>query len=173
PRYMSPEQVRGHAVDTRSDLYSCGVIFYELLTGDAPFRAASVAELIAKLLYDTPPVLPDRFPQLLRETVQRLLMKDPAQRFVDAHEFDHALEQCETESRAGAGAEAALDSTMQSGQGAAPITREGPRSLNPDVRSGQSRVGRGDMAHGETLASGQTPAAGGAGAGAGSAAGPP
>ena len=119
PRYMSPEQVRGHAVDARSDLYSCGVIFYELLTGDAPFRAASVAELIAKLLYDTPPVLPDRFPALLQQCVQRLLLKDPTQRFADAHAFDAALEQCESVCREVSGTDLALDSTMASGRGSA------------------------------------------------------
>ena len=153
PRYMSPEQVRGHAVDARSDLYSCGVIFYELLTGDAPFRAASVAELIAKLLYDTPPVLPDRFPPLLQQCVQRLLLKDPAQRFADAHAFDAALEQCEGVCREVSGTDLALDSTMASGRGSAAA---------PIVAAASAVHGRSQLGAGAT----QTAAGAGSGSGA-------
>ncbi|MCC6996217.1 MAG: serine/threonine protein kinase [Deltaproteobacteria bacterium] len=160
PRYMSPEQVRGHAVDARSDLYSCGVIFYELLTGDAPFRAASVAELIAKLLYDTPPVLPERFPSLLQQTVQRLLLKDPSQRFADAHAFDAALEQCEGVCREVSGTDLALDSTMASGRGSAAA---------PLVAAASAVHGRSQLGAGAT----QTAPASGAGSGSGPSAGAP
>jgi TolB-like protein/Flp pilus assembly protein TadD len=82
--YMSPEQVRGESVDERTDIFSCGVILYELATGSRPFQGRSVPELASAILRDTPrPAtelragLPDR---LLR-IIDRCLKKKPEDRF--------------------------------------------------------------------------------------------
>jgi len=86
-RYMSPEQVQGKAVDERSDLYSLGVILYELLAARPPFMARDPAELWREILHDRPPPLadvnPDAVPGLARIT-DRLLEKEPAERFRSA-----------------------------------------------------------------------------------------
>ncbi len=84
PNYMSPEQARGEPLDCRSDLYSLGVVFYELITGRLPFVADTPAALIYKHAYEEPEpphvVNPD-VPPFLEEIVTRLLAKDPNDRY--------------------------------------------------------------------------------------------
>ncbi len=55
--YMSPEQVQGRAVDHRTDIFSLGVILYEMASGRRPFEGRSTAELVSSILRDTPPVV--------------------------------------------------------------------------------------------------------------------
>ena len=100
PNYLSPEQGRGDTLDGRSDLYSMGVVFYEMLTGAVPFRSETPAGLIFKHVYEPPPpakgLRPD-LPPFLEEVLDRLLEKDRDQRYAsadevlgDLHEFlDH------------------------------------------------------------------------------------
>src|ERR1043165_2657170 len=57
PAYMSPEQVRGDALDVRSDIWSLGVILYELISGRLPFRGSTPSAVIAKILVDPPEAL--------------------------------------------------------------------------------------------------------------------
>ncbi len=153
PRYMSPEQVKGQGVDARSDLYSCGVIFYELLTGDVPFRAASLAELIAKLLYDPVPPLPERFQEPLRGVVAQLLMRDPAARFADAHAFDEALERCEAACRGPGFDDSPLGAPLSFG--ATAVGMAGAVSLGSSGASGAGSAGAGGSAAGTPAPSGQ------------------
>jgi eukaryotic-like serine/threonine-protein kinase len=93
PEYMSPEQVLGRPVDARTDLYSLGVIFFELLTGACPFDG-NVATLLRQHLSSEPPALPAAIaaanPQLAR-IVRMLLAKDPKNRFQTAAELAEAL----------------------------------------------------------------------------------
>ncbi|MGB8931487.1 MAG: serine/threonine-protein kinase, partial [Anaeromyxobacteraceae bacterium] len=93
-RYMSPEQVQGKHVDERSDLYSLGVILYELLAARPPFMARDPAELWREILNERPPPLaavnPDADPDLARIT-DRLLEKEPALRFRSAEDVLAAL----------------------------------------------------------------------------------
>jgi serine/threonine-protein kinase len=94
-QYLSPEQAQGHAVDARSDLYSIGILLYELLTGSVPFEAESAVTIALKQVSEDP-VPPSRrgaaVPPMLEDVVMRALAKDPARRFQDADEFIRALE---------------------------------------------------------------------------------
>jgi beta-lactam-binding protein with PASTA domain/predicted Ser/Thr protein kinase len=94
-QYLSPEQAQGHAVNARSDLYSIGIILYELLTGRVPFDAESAVTVALKQVSETP-IPPRRLnpavtPEL-EAIVLHALAKDPADRFADADEFIAALE---------------------------------------------------------------------------------
>ncbi|MCA9524186.1 MAG: protein kinase, partial [Myxococcales bacterium] len=93
PKYMSPEQARGEAVDHRADLYALGVILYEMLSGRLPFEASSSMKLILAHAQEPPPPLPAEL-ALSAETealVMRLLAKDPAQRFQSSEETIAAI----------------------------------------------------------------------------------
>jgi serine/threonine-protein kinase len=94
-QYLSPEQAQGHAVTARSDLYSIGIVLYELLTGKVPFEAEAAVTIALKQVSE-PPVPPSQInpavtPEL-EAVVLRALAKDPADRFADADEFIAALE---------------------------------------------------------------------------------
>jgi eukaryotic-like serine/threonine-protein kinase len=96
PEFMSPEQARGERLDGRSDIYSLGVILYELLSGKLPFEANQPMEHIQKHIKEQPIPLqlraPTReFPAGLWEAIARALSKDPSQRFQSAGEFGQAL----------------------------------------------------------------------------------
>ncbi|HVF79150.1 MAG TPA: Stk1 family PASTA domain-containing Ser/Thr kinase [Solirubrobacteraceae bacterium] len=94
-QYLSPEQAQGHAVNARSDLYSIGIILYELLTGKVPFEAESAVTIALKQVSEAPiapsAINPAVTPEL-EAVVLRALMKDPQERFADADEFIAALE---------------------------------------------------------------------------------
>jgi tetratricopeptide (TPR) repeat protein/TolB-like protein len=87
PAYMSPEQVRGEPVDARTDLFSFGVLLFELATGRRPFEGASAAELVSSILRDPPPDLAmvrADLPAGLGRIVGRCLEKNPRQRIQTA-----------------------------------------------------------------------------------------
>ncbi len=83
PAYMSPEQVRGETVDHRSDIFSLGVVFYEMLTGARPFQGATLRELAASITAQQPQAVSVRkplVPRVLSDLVARCLDKDPTAR---------------------------------------------------------------------------------------------
>jgi beta-lactam-binding protein with PASTA domain/tRNA A-37 threonylcarbamoyl transferase component Bud32 len=93
-QYLSPEQAQGHAVTSASDLYSIGVILYEMLAGRLPFEGDSAVSVALKHLSEAPPPIsgfrPDVDPNL-EAVVQRALAKNPEQRWQSADEFASAL----------------------------------------------------------------------------------
>jgi serine/threonine-protein kinase PpkA len=86
PRYMSPEQVLGKPVDARSDLYSLGVVFYEMLSGKKLFETASPAQLAQLHLNAPPPRLPAHLSGY-QPILDRLLAKNPEERFQSGREL--------------------------------------------------------------------------------------
>jgi serine/threonine protein kinase/tetratricopeptide (TPR) repeat protein len=91
--YMSPEQASGRPVDTRSDIFSFGVVLYEQLAGRHPFSAASDVELLQTIIQGTLEPLPDDVPLALRHIVEKTLAKDPAQRYQSMREMVADLKQ--------------------------------------------------------------------------------
>ena len=97
PEYMSPEQARGEALDSRSDLFSLGCVLYEMATGVSPFRSDSTIATLRRIVDDRPAAIASLAPELppwFSYIVERLLSKDPAQRFTSASEVALLLEQC-------------------------------------------------------------------------------
>ena len=92
PGYMAPEQILGHAVDARADVFALGAVLYETLSGRAPFARDTVAAALSATLYDDPPSLGDS-PELLAwdAALRGALAKKPDQRFPSAHHAADAL----------------------------------------------------------------------------------
>jgi serine/threonine protein kinase len=91
PHYMSPEQGHGETLDERSDLYSLGIILYEMLTREKPYRAENPMAIVYKHRKDALPLLPVKFAQV-QPVLERLLAKDPKDRYASAVEAAGALE---------------------------------------------------------------------------------
>ena len=91
PRYMSPEQARGRRATPATDVYSVGIVLYEMLAGRPPFDEHSAVELALRHLHDRPPKLPSRTPGRLDEIVARALAKEPRKRYADGAAMADAL----------------------------------------------------------------------------------
>jgi serine/threonine protein kinase len=97
PEYMSPEQARGAPLDGRSDLFSLGCVLYEMATGVSPFRSDSTIATLLRIVDDKSAAIASLAPEIpswFSYIVERLLSKDPAQRFASASEVASILEQC-------------------------------------------------------------------------------
>ena len=125
-QYLSPEQARGTATDQRSDLYSLGVVLYELLTGAVPFSGDTPVEIAMKHLSQTPEPpskLRADVPRELDMVVTRALAKDPADRYQSAEEMEADLERVARGVGVAPETEAAATQIMR-----APTTIPGPMS---------------------------------------------
>jgi serine/threonine protein kinase len=109
PRYMSPEQVTGGRITESTDLYSVGIILFEMLTGAAPFDADDAGMLMRMQILGDVPALPETVPPAVATIVRRLLEKSPGDRFASAGDVREALES------------AAIDSSRMSTQVAPPF----------------------------------------------------
>lgn len=84
--YMSPEQIKGEAVDHRTDLFSLGVVLYEMAGGKPPYAAENYVGIMHAILYQPPPPLPPGVPPALSRIVFKALEKDPSDRYPSADE---------------------------------------------------------------------------------------
>ncbi len=99
PEYMSPEAARGEDVDHRSDIYSLGVILFDMLTGHPPFEATAAAEVLNMHINQSPPRASEVAPHReITEAADRLILramsKDPDGRYQSMDEFRHDLQRC-------------------------------------------------------------------------------
>ncbi len=98
PMYMAPEQVQGHKLDQRADLFSLGSVLYQMVSGRPPFRASSTVAVLKRVVDDTPrpirEIIPET-PQWLCDIIAKLHAKDPNERFQSAREVADLLAACE------------------------------------------------------------------------------
>ena len=121
PKYMSPEQVVGKAVDGRSDIFSLGVVLYEMLTGAAPFNGDNISTLMYRILNETPTwpsTLNLRIPAGFDRILARALAKSPENRYQHAHELAADLRELigQSAGESGAGSGEAIVPEVQSGR---------------------------------------------------------
>ena len=102
--YMSPEQAEGKPIDSRSDLFSLGVMLHEMATGDRPFKGDTNVSIISSILKDTPTSVSDLNPKMpveLGRIVRRALAKDPSRRYQTAIDLRNELEELKQETTSG------------------------------------------------------------------------
>jgi serine/threonine protein kinase len=91
--YMSPEQVRGGAIDHRSDIFSFATVLYEMLTEIQPFRRDSSVETMNAILHGDPPVLSEEsIPPVLTRLLEHAMEKNPSRRFESMKDVSFALD---------------------------------------------------------------------------------
>ncbi len=91
-QYMSPERIKGEQGDARSDLFSLGILFYELLSGELPFKGENPQAVMHSILNKEIDPLKDNVPDQIRIIVSKLLCKDPEDRFQSGNELSNALQ---------------------------------------------------------------------------------
>jgi serine/threonine protein kinase len=132
--YMSPEQAEGEATDHRSDIFSLGVVFHEMLTGEQPFRGRTVAQLLSAILRDDPPPLSATradLPPDLADILERCLSKRPDGRFASGAELHKCLK--------------LLLRRMDSGQAAAAAVAPSSDPASSPLATGISRAAPSDV----------------------------
>jgi eukaryotic-like serine/threonine-protein kinase len=134
-QYLSPEQARGAPVDPRSDLYSLGIVLYEMLTGQVPFTGDTPVEIAMKhlsALPEPPSALRPGVPRELDAVVMRALAKDPEQRYGSAEEMDADLARVARGVAVSPKTEEAMTQVLSgAGVTAAPTMVTRPRAVTP------------------------------------------
>jgi eukaryotic-like serine/threonine-protein kinase len=93
PAYMAPEQIQGHTIDGRADLYALGVMLFEMIAGSVPFTGESMSDLVYKIVHVAAPSVSSYVvvPGALEEVLRKALEKDPKDRYQTGREFAEAL----------------------------------------------------------------------------------
>ncbi len=102
--YMSPEQAEGKSVDHRSDIFSIGIILYEMATGQRPFTGETAASVLSSIIKETPPSVTEvnpALPSLLWRIIRRCLAKDPSRRYQSSLDVRNELEELKGELASG------------------------------------------------------------------------
>ena len=140
-QYLSPEQAKGKAVEQSSDLYSLGVVLYEMLTGRVPFEGENPVAIALKHLSDEPvppQALVPEIPDNLNAVVMRALAKDPRDRYSSAEEFMADLDRCRRDLPVSTPPPAA-DTAMTSVIGAGEVAALGAETERTAIRQVQPR----------------------------------
>ncbi|HEX8698294.1 MAG TPA: protein kinase [Myxococcaceae bacterium] len=95
PAYMAPEQIAGKPIDGRTDLYSAGLIFHEMLSGSRAYQGETIARILHAQMTELPPPITRPLPEVVHQTLRRFHEKRSEDRFQDAAEADRALLACE------------------------------------------------------------------------------
>ena len=148
-QYLSPEQARGAPVDESSDLYSTGIVLFELVTGKVPFTGETPVEIAMKHLSQVPPApssIRPEVPHDLDLVVVRALAKEPAARYRSAKEMDRDLELVGRGDAVGPETEEAATMVLRGESTAATTVQPGPAGYGGDERyrsyEGQVKTGR-------------------------------
>jgi beta-lactam-binding protein with PASTA domain len=148
-QYLSPEQARGAPVDESSDLYSTGIVLYELMTGKVPFTGETPVEIAMKHLSQVPPAPSSIRPEIPRDldlVVLRALAKEPADRYRSAKEMDRDLELVGRGDAVGPETEEAATMVLRGESTAATTVQPRPAGYGGDERyrsyEGQVKTGR-------------------------------
>jgi serine/threonine-protein kinase len=139
-QYLSPEQARGAPVDQTSDLYSTGIVLYELLTGTVPFTGETPVEIAMKHLSQTPQppsALRPEVPRDLDYVVLRALAKDPAERYRTAEDMDSDLERIARGIGVSAETAEAATSVLSRTEVTDSLTTVGPATAAPTYTPGR------------------------------------
>src|SRR5262245_4628797 len=129
--YMSPEQIQGKSVDTRTDIFSLGVVLYELTTGQRPFEGGSPAETMSAILRDAPhPVMEARsnLPRHLARIIDHCLQKDPQDRYQTARDVFNELRALRKETDSTEAAPSTRPSSPTTASGAKPTAHRSHRA---------------------------------------------
>jgi eukaryotic-like serine/threonine-protein kinase len=130
PDYMSPEQCRGEGLDARADVYACGVMLFEMVTGRAPFEGDDVLRIVQQHLTEEPKT--DALDPRVAAVVRTAMKKDPAQRYQSARDLRHALRELLTPQAA----PPPLPPASRRGAAAQPDWLEGPHSSGHYLAAG-------------------------------------
>src|SRR5437667_3018521 len=147
PHYMSPEQVKGKRADSRSDIFSLGAVFYELLTGRKPFDAESLHAVLFQVMEHQPEDVrhwSPEVPNILVQVVDKALNKDPQDRYQHAGEMREALRLVRQVLAGEMEEDHALATLIQPSPQDATVVGGGPEPvgatvLEPPARSGAGR----------------------------------